>query len=80
MSPALHCALDNLERLMRVVVILIVLLILASLGSALVFLFKDRGRSSPRMVKALSMRVGLSIFLFLLLMAGYATGFLTQHL
>lgn len=58
---------------MRIVVILFIILILASLGSALFFLIKDRG-GSKRTAKALAMRVGLSLTLFLLLMAGYYFG------
>lgn len=58
---------------MKIVVILFILLILASLGSALFFLVNDRGQSK-RTVKALALRVGLSVTLFLLLMAGYYFG------
>lgn len=58
---------------MKIIVILIFIAILASLGSALFFLVSDRGQSK-RTVKALAMRVGLSLGLFLLLMAGYYFG------
>jgi len=58
---------------MRYVVILLLIAILASLGSALFFLVKDRGQSK-RTLKALAVRVGLSLALFLLLMAGYYFG------
>jgi hypothetical protein len=58
---------------LKIVVILIFIAILASLGSALFFLVNDRGQSK-RTVKALAMRVGLSLGLFLLLMAGYYFG------
>ena len=54
---------------MRYVVIAMLLLIVASLASAAVFMFRDRG-DSKRMVKALALRVGLSVALFLMLMAG----------
>jgi DUF2909 family protein len=57
----------------KIVVILFFIAILASLGSALFFLVTDRGRSN-RTVKALALRVGLSLTLFLLLMAGYHFG------
>jgi Protein of unknown function (DUF2909) len=60
---------------LRIAVILIFIAILASLGSALFFLVSDRGQSK-RTVKALSVRVGLSLALFLLLMAGYYFGFI----
>ena len=58
---------------MKIVVILIFIAILASLGSALFFLVTDRGQSK-RTVKALAIRVGSSLGLFLLLMAGYYFG------
>lgn len=67
---------------MRLVVIVFLVLIVASLGSALMFLFKDRGdpEVSRRMAKALALRVGLSIALFLILMGGYYFGLLTSRL
>lgn len=58
---------------MRYVVIALLLLIVASLGSAAVFMLRDRG-GSTRMVKALAIRVGLSVGLFVLLMIGYYFG------
>ena len=58
---------------MRYVVIALLLLIVASLGSAVVFMMRDRG-GSTRMVKALAIRVGLSVGLFVLLMIGYYFG------
>ena len=58
---------------MKIVVIVLFVAILASLGSALVFLVTDSGQSK-RTVKALALRVGLSLTLFLLLMAGYYFG------
>jgi hypothetical protein len=63
----------------KIVAIALVVLIVASLGSALYYLLTDRGHSN-RMVKALAIRVGLSITLFLLLMAGYYFGFITGRL
>jgi hypothetical protein len=60
---------------MRIVIIVFIALILLSLGSALVYLIRDKGGSN-RAVKALTIRVGLSIALFLFLMAGYYFGFL----
>jgi uncharacterized PurR-regulated membrane protein YhhQ (DUF165 family) len=64
---------------MRYVVIGMFVLIVASLGSAAVFMFRDRG-GSKRMVKALALRVGLSLALFLMLMAAYYFGFITDRL
>jgi hypothetical protein len=58
---------------MRYVVIATLVLIVASLGSAVVFMMRDRS-GSKRMVKALALRVGLSVALFLFLMGGYYFG------
>jgi hypothetical protein len=67
-------------RVMRYLVIAVLLLIVASLGSAVFFMMRDRGKSK-RMVKALAIRVGLSVALFLFLMLGYYFGlFPNQHL
>ena len=60
---------------MRYVVIAALLLIVASLGSALFFVFHDRS-GSKRAVQALAIRVGLSLVLFLFLMAGFYFGFI----
>ncbi len=61
---------------MKIVVIIFIVLILGSLGSALFYLVTDRGGSN-RMLKALAIRVALSLILFLILMAGYYFGFIT---
>ena len=66
-------------RAMRYVVIAMLLAIVASLASALVFMYRDRS-SSTRMVKVLALRVGLSVGLFLLLMAAYYFGLITERL
>jgi hypothetical protein len=65
--------------LIKIVVILMLLLILASLGSGLFFLIHDQGSRNPRTVKALTLRIGLSVALFILLMLAYATGLITPH-
>lgn len=59
--------------IIRIIIIVMLIMIFASLASALVFLLRDRG-GSTRTVKALSVRVGLSLALFLLLMAGFYFG------
>jgi hypothetical protein len=64
--------------LIKVVVALILLLILASLGSGLVFMIRDQGRG-PRAVKALTVRIALSVGLFLLLLLAYAAGLINPH-
>jgi Protein of unknown function (DUF2909) len=63
---------------MKIIVILMLLGIVGSLGSGLFYLVRDKG-ASDRTVKALTLRVGLSLALFLLLMAGYYFGIIPQQ-
>ena len=58
---------------MKIIVVILLLVVIASLFSGLFFLFKDKGRGD-RVVKALTIRVGLSITIFLILMASYYFG------
>jgi branched-subunit amino acid transport protein AzlD len=60
---------------MKIFVAIAFILILASLGSALFFLMRDKGKSN-RTVQALAMRVGLSITLFLIVLAMYKLGWI----
>ncbi|MDA8444904.1 MULTISPECIES: twin transmembrane helix small protein [Comamonadaceae] len=64
---------------MKYVVVLAFLAILASLGSALFFMMRngrnDKARSG-RMARALAVRVGLSILLFLCLLAAWKLGYI----
>jgi hypothetical protein len=64
---------------MRYLVIAMLVLIVASLGSALFFVVTDRS-GSKRAVRALALRVGLSLVLFLMLMAGYYFGLIPGRL
>ncbi|ABR91798.1 hypothetical protein D3C87_164340 [compost metagenome] len=58
---------------MKIIVAIAFILILGSLGSALFFLMKDKGKSN-RTVKALTMRVGFSVALFILVLLAYKFG------
>jgi hypothetical protein len=58
---------------MKIIIAIAFILILGSLGAALFFLMRDKGKSN-RTVNALAMRVGLSITLFLLLLGAYKMG------
>ncbi|MBI4985718.1 MAG: twin transmembrane helix small protein [Rhodocyclales bacterium] len=64
--------------LVKLVIVLVLLAVVASLGVALVQLVRDRGRST-RMVTALTVRIGLSILLFALLVAGMFAGIVVPH-
>lgn len=58
---------------MRILALLFIVFILGSLASALYFLIKDKGQTD-RTVKMLTLRVGLSLALFILLIGGYYFG------
>ncbi len=64
--------------LTKIIIILFLLAIVGSLFSGLFYLMKDKG-TSERTVKALTLRVSLSVLLFILLMIGFATGILQPH-
>lgn len=64
---------------MRIVVILFIIVILFSLGSALFYMVRDRGQGE-RTAKALTVRIVLSVLLFLMLIIGFQTGLITTRL
>ncbi|MEQ1487786.1 MAG: twin transmembrane helix small protein [Methylotenera sp.] len=61
--------------LVKIIIVLALIAIVGSLFSALYFLAKDK-TGGERTVKALTIRIGLSITLFILLMLGYYFGLL----
>jgi hypothetical protein len=62
----------------KIIVVLFLFAIIGSLFSGLFFLMKDKG-TSERTVRALTVRISLSVLLFILLMIGFATGLLQPH-
>ncbi|SNS19877.1 Protein of unknown function [Noviherbaspirillum humi] len=60
---------------MKILVAIAFILILGSLGSALVFLMRDKGRSN-RTVTALALRVGFSIALFCMILLAHHFGYI----
>ena len=67
-----------MQPLYKIVVIAVFVAILASLGSALYQLSRSGG-DSKKMIRALAIRVGLSITLFLLLMIAWYAGLIAPH-
>lgn len=64
---------------MKTLIILAVFaLILYNLGAGLYYMIADRD-GSPRMVKALTWRIGLSVGLIVLVMIAIATGVIVPH-
>jgi len=62
----------------RLIIIVVLIAILASLFSGMYFMVHDRGQST-RNVKALSIRIGLSLLLFALLIVAYLTGIIQPN-
>ncbi|HEV7815375.1 MAG TPA: twin transmembrane helix small protein [Janthinobacterium sp.] len=58
---------------MKIVIAIAFILIIGSLASALFFLMRDKGKSQ-RTVRALAMRVGFSVTLFVLILIAYKLG------
>ncbi|MEE4375932.1 MAG: twin transmembrane helix small protein [Candidatus Competibacteraceae bacterium] len=64
--------------IIKIIVVIMLLVILASLGSGLFFLVNDKGGTN-RTLKALTIRIALSVGLFVMLMVAYAFGLITPH-
>ncbi|HEX5637061.1 MAG: twin transmembrane helix small protein [Gammaproteobacteria bacterium] len=64
--------------LIKSLIVLVLIAILASLFSGMFFLVKDNGQSK-RTVKALTVRIVLSVILFILIMVAFATGQIQPH-
>ena len=60
---------------MKVIVVAVLIAILVALFCALVFMYRDRGHGT-RMVKALAIRVGLSVALVAFLLLSYWMGWI----
>ncbi|QMU62114.1 MAG: twin transmembrane helix small protein [Gammaproteobacteria bacterium] len=63
---------------MKIIIILLFLAALGSLASAMVFLVKDKGETN-RTAKALTYRIGISVFIFVLLILAYFAGYIEPH-
>lgn len=63
---------------MKALVITVLVAIIVALFSALVFLYRDRGHGN-RMVKALAIRVGLSVGLIAFLLVSYWMGWIAPQ-
>ena len=64
--------------LSKILIVVIFLGIIASMGSALFFLIKDKGQSN-RTLHALTIRIVVSIVLFVLLFVLWGLGLINPH-
>ena len=62
----------------RLLILVCLLAIVLSLGSALLHLVRGKGDSS-KMARALTIRVGLSVLLFVLLLVAWMLGWIQPH-
>jgi len=62
----------------KLLVVLMLLAIVGSLFSGLFYLYRDRG-AGTRTVRALTLRIGLSVTVFLLLLLGLRLGLITGY-
>lgn len=64
--------------MLRMLVVLLLLAILGSLFSGLFYLYRDRG-AGVRVVRLLTLRIGLSIALFAMLLLGFRFGLIPGY-
>lgn len=64
---------------MKILILVLLAAIVISLFSGAFFLFRD-GRGGTRTVRALTVRIVLSIVLFLLLLVGFQSGLIQSRL
>jgi glucose-6-phosphate-specific signal transduction histidine kinase len=62
---------------MRIVILVLLFAVVASLFSGLYFVYKDKG-STNRAVISLTIRIGLSLLVFVLLIASYYFGWIPK--
>jgi cytochrome bd-type quinol oxidase subunit 2 len=70
-----------MTSLIRLLIVLVLIAIVASLGSAMFHLSRGQRteEDSRKMARALTVRIALSVLLFLLLMAAWYTGLIAPH-
>jgi cytochrome bd-type quinol oxidase subunit 2 len=70
-----------MQSVLRLLIVLMLVAIVASLGSALYQLSRgdEHPERSRRLVRALTVRIGLSVVLFVLLMAAWFAGLISPH-
>ena len=62
----------------KLIIILFLIVIVYNLGAGLYYMMIDKGQTD-RTVKALTWRIGLSVFLILLIIVGIFTGVIQPH-
>jgi hypothetical protein len=65
--------------LIKILIVAVLAAIVLSLGSGLFHLVKDDHRQSTKMVNALTVRIALSVALFILLFIAWQQGLIAPH-
>jgi hypothetical protein len=68
----------DIQTLYKSLIVFLLIIVILSLTSGLHFLMKDVNQSN-RMVASLTIRVGLSILLFVLILIGYKLGLIQPN-
>jgi cytochrome bd-type quinol oxidase subunit 2 len=68
-----------MPELFRIVILIALAAIVVSLGSALYHLSRGTQKDSAKMARALTVRIVLSIALFVLIMVAWYAGLITPH-
>jgi TRAP-type C4-dicarboxylate transport system permease large subunit len=68
-----------MDLVFKLPLFLVLIFVLVSLFQGMYYLSKEDSRDSTRVVKALTIRLVLSLLLFFILMAGYFFGFFQPH-
>jgi hypothetical protein len=68
-----------MPEVFRIVVLIALAAIVASLGSALYHLSRGKQQDSAKLVRALTVRIVLSLALFALIMLAWYAGLITPH-
>lgn len=64
--------------IIKLFIIFVMILIAVSLFSGLIFLIRDSG-NSKRMLKSLTVRIGMSLLLFIFLLIAFKFGYIQPH-
>jgi len=64
--------------IIKIVILALLGVVIYMLGSALVFMFRERSESD-KMARALSWRIGISVLIFATLIGAYFMGWIQPH-
>lgn len=63
----------------KIFIVAMLFVVIGSLASAMFHLVNGNGKSSDKVLRSLSWRIGLSALIFILLFVGQALGLITPH-